>query len=93
MEVLVSLVIIAVASSIILTHLRTLIDLDTRLRRHQVEISSLLNEAVHLYLPDWGLTASRRLREDDVAITLADRIEPSVFITNFYLNMIFRVGE
>ena len=81
-----TLVIIAVASTIILVHLRTLIDFDTRLRRYQGEISGLINEATRLQLPDWGLAATRRLREDHVAITLGDRVKPSVFITNFRLD-------
>jgi len=86
LEVLVTLVITAVASTIILVHLRTLIDFDTRLRRYQGEISGLINEAVRLQLPDWGLAATRSLTEDHVAITLEDRVAPSVFITNFRLN-------
>ncbi len=86
LEVLVTLMITAVASTIILVHLRTLIDFDTRVRRYQGEITGLINEAVRLQLPDWGLAATRSLREDHVAITLEDRVTPSVFITNFHLN-------
>lgn len=86
LEVLVALIIATSASAIILTHLRVLIDLSDRIRRHQTETSQLLNEAARLASPDWSTSSAHRLRADDVAITLKDEIDPSIFVRNFDLH-------
>ena len=83
LEVLVALVIAATATSIILMHMRTLIDLSDRIRNHQTEISQLLNQAEGLALPDWGDTAGSKLEDSWIAITLREQLEPSVFVSNF----------
>jgi len=85
LEVLVALVIAATASAIIFSHLRTLTDLNVRLRQHQQDVTLTLNEAAYLLAPDWGQRAQATLGDENVAITLRDELSPTLFVSNFSL--------
>ena len=54
LEVLVALVISAAATSLVLSHLRTLIDLDRRIRQHQHLVSGLLNDTAKFSALDFA---------------------------------------
>jgi prepilin-type N-terminal cleavage/methylation domain-containing protein len=85
LEVLVALVIAATASAIIFSHLRTLVDLNIRVRQHQQDVTVTLNEAAYLLAPDWGQRARVSLGDDRVTIALRDKFAPSLYVSNFSL--------
>jgi len=85
LEVLVALIIATTASAVIFSHLRTLIDLNARLRQHQQDVTVTLNESAYLLAPDWGQRAGIALTENEVAITLHDSSAPSLYVSNFSL--------
>lgn len=85
LEVLVALVIAATASAIIFSHLRTLVDLNIRVRQHQQDVTVTLNEAAYLLAPDWGQSARVSLGDDRVTIALRDEFAPSLYVSNFSL--------
>lgn len=59
LEVLIALVIVAASSSIILAHLRTLMDMNSRLRTQQQEVTLLFNQAAEFPLFDYSRSRLR----------------------------------
>jgi len=62
LEVLIALIIVATASAIILTHIRTMMDMNIRLRQQQDEVTQLLNRVAQFPLSDFNRMRTKTSR-------------------------------
>ncbi|WP_031433496.1 prepilin-type N-terminal cleavage/methylation domain-containing protein [Methylomarinum vadi] len=82
LEVLIALVIMAAASGIVLTHLRTLLDFNYKIRQHQQEVTQLLNETAKFTAMAYGELRTD-IKPDHVDLIPFSSSEPLSRVINF----------